>query len=428
MSRPSFVGEPVSPSRRGRRIETESAGACEGRARPPRIAPTPSTTFWTVAFTAFVVIGGANIPSPLYQLYREHFGFSVLAITIIFSIYALALIPSLLVSGVLGDALGRRRMLMASVSFATVGTIFLASAQGMGGLIAGRFVQGLAVGAAQGNVAAALVEMEPHGDRRRAAVVTMLSISLGGAVGPLISGLLAQYLPAPRVLAYMVELVLLGIALASLLILGKGPRPAIVTSQIRKLRVRRGLGSRFTSATLSASLAWAIGGLFLALLPTYLSELLHARNLALSGLAVTLVLAAGGVAQLAGRRRSPRDLQGIGLVGLVLGLGLVLVAVPVNWPPLVVLGSAIGGAGLGLTYLGATAEVNDLAPNDERGAVSSLYLAIAYLAMALPTIGTGLLANYLGLYRAVAVFGGVVSLATILNLAWLRRKRRCAVT
>ncbi len=182
--------------------------------------------FWACAYTSLILLTGTNLPTPLYRGYQERFGFSPLTVTLIFATYVLVLVPSLLMVGPLSDAVGRRRVLLPAVGVAALGSLVFAAAEGTGWLFAARLLQGLAVGAASGALTAALTELEPRGDRRRAALVSTV-VSVGGlGLGPLLAGVLAQYAPAPRVLPFMVELVLLvpaALAMASLPATGTGP-------------------------------------------------------------------------------------------------------------------------------------------------------------------------------------------------------------
>ena len=69
-------------------------------------------------------------------------------------------------------------------------------------------MQGLSVGMVTGAATAGLVELEPHGDRGRAALYAVLVQGGGSSAGPLLAGALAQWAPEPRVLCYLVALVL----------------------------------------------------------------------------------------------------------------------------------------------------------------------------------------------------------------------------
>ena len=68
--------------------------------------------FAAAAFALAVAMLGTTLPTPLYGLYQQRFGFSELMVTVIFAAYAAGVIASLVLFGRLSDEIGRRRMLL----------------------------------------------------------------------------------------------------------------------------------------------------------------------------------------------------------------------------------------------------------------------------------------------------------------------------
>ncbi|MGI5487114.1 MFS transporter [Microtetraspora malaysiensis] len=165
--------------------------------------------FWGTAYALLILLTGTNLPTPLCKGYETRFGFSPLVVTPIFAAYVAVLIPSLLVAGPVSDALGRRSVLLPAVVVAALGSLVFALATSTGWLFAARALQGLALGAASGSLTAALTELEPVGNRRKAALVSTVASVGGLGLGPVLAGLLAQYAPAPDVLPFVVEIALL---------------------------------------------------------------------------------------------------------------------------------------------------------------------------------------------------------------------------
>jgi MFS family permease len=98
-----------------------------------------------VAGALFVLLMDGNLPTPLYAVYRDRFGFSGTELTLIFAIYAVALIPSLLVFGQLSDRVGRRPVIVGGLGVAAVGLLALAMAQSTAWLFVARAIQGVAL-------------------------------------------------------------------------------------------------------------------------------------------------------------------------------------------------------------------------------------------------------------------------------------------
>src|SRR5919202_3190896 len=108
--------------------------------------------FAVVAGALFVMLLDGNLPTPLYGVYREAFGFSATTLTLIFAVYALALVPSLLVFGQLSDRVGRRPVIVGGLGVAALGLVLLAVAQSTPAPILGRAGQGIALGAVVGTI------------------------------------------------------------------------------------------------------------------------------------------------------------------------------------------------------------------------------------------------------------------------------------
>ncbi|PYN58963.1 MAG: hypothetical protein DMD92_10650 [Candidatus Rokuibacteriota bacterium] len=59
-----------------------------------------------------VVASGPTLVSPLYPLYQNHYGLSNATIGLIASVYAVSLIPAMLIAGPLSDRWGRPALLV----------------------------------------------------------------------------------------------------------------------------------------------------------------------------------------------------------------------------------------------------------------------------------------------------------------------------
>lgn len=68
-----------------------------------------------VAIAFFVVMLGNTLPTPLYPHYQQRYGWSVLTITVIFGVYAIAVVGGLMLIGRLSDYIGRRPVLIPGV-------------------------------------------------------------------------------------------------------------------------------------------------------------------------------------------------------------------------------------------------------------------------------------------------------------------------
>jgi MFS family permease len=396
--------------------------------RSPLSGSRPDRGIFRVGVAFGVLLLGTNLPSPLYHIYQNRFGFSTSVVTLIFAAQALVVVPVSLGLGSLSDRVGRRPVSLAVLVLAAVGCCLFAVADGTAWLFAARACQGAAVGAGTGALTAALLDMEPSGDQRRAAQAASLAGAGGVALGPLVSGVLVEWAPAPLALPYAVELVLLGgVALA--LPAGRqttGPAPA--GWRPHWPRVPAGLRAATARAIVVESVVWAVTALFLAVGAPYAADLLDTDNHALYGVVAFAMLAASCVAQLTVGRTGPHRAQISGLLLTVPGVAMLVLAFPMRSLVVLMAGAVTAGIGHGRAFQGSQQSINDLAPSDARAELNSAYYCGIYLAVALSAIGVGLVADATSLVVAVRWFAAGIAAAGLAAVVWLLSRQRFAVS
>jgi MFS family permease len=381
--------------------------------------------FLTVWLAWLLVMAGANLATPLYAVYARHFHFSSLVLTTVFATYAVVLVPALIVFGRLSDRLGRRVVVTLGLGAAVAGLAIFAAAQSVLWLYAARAVQGLAVGMISGAATAALVELDPEDDRRRASLFAGLAQSGGSAAGPLVAGVLVEWEPLPRQLSYLVVLVATVAAAVFVLRLpepgGSGGEPW----RVQVPRVPRELLGSFARVSLTAGLVWATLALFLSIVPSYASTLLRSQDVALLAALAALSLVASCVAQVVARRvvGSGRTPQAIGLLLLAVGLASLVAASPAGSLALLAFGSLVAGTGHGVAFIDAQQELNELAPPERRGEVTAAFVACIYFVVATSVISVGLLDRAVSLSVALGVVAAVLVVLALSTAGWQIRGR-----
>ncbi len=384
-----------------------------------RVGGLAASPLFVVTASLFVLLMGSNLPTPLYLVYEARFGFSSEVLTLIFAVYAIMLIPSILLFGQLSDGLGRKPVILGGLVVAAAGLTLFAFARSTAWLFAARIVQGIAVGAASGTAIAALVEVEPQGDRRRAALAAVLGLTGGCAAGPLLAGALAEWAPAQGSLSYLVGLCATVLAGAGIRRIGEPGHPT-GHWRVQRPYVPRDVRSRFARASLTGAASWAVGALFLSIVPSYTALLLASRNLALLGAVSALMLLCSCAAQAWALRSGllPGLAEPSGLALLILGIGSLVFAFPFHSLTLVLCGAVLAGAGLGFGTFGAQAEINELAPENRRGEVTAAFLTCIYAGVALAAVATGLLSGAYSLSTAVSAIGALVAAVAIIGVLW----------
>src|SRR5712675_2571926 len=174
------------------------ASAPIGTVRSNRLSQ--GASFYLLASITVSFLAGSSAPTPLYPLYQAEWGFSPVAVTFVFGIYAIGVLGALLVAGRLSDYVGRRPVLIVATAV-QAGTMFLfAFADGLSTLIAARVIQGLSTGAAISAVGAGMMDV----DKVRGAVANSVAPATGTALGGVLAGLMVHYLPAPTHLVYFI--------------------------------------------------------------------------------------------------------------------------------------------------------------------------------------------------------------------------------
>ncbi|MFG3000505.1 MFS transporter [Streptomyces sp. NPDC048340] len=375
-----------------------------------------------------VCMAGTTLPTPLYGLYQEKFGFSELTVTVVYAVYAFAVIGVLLLAGNASDAVGRRPVLLAGLGCAAASAVCFLCATGLGWLYAGRLLSGLSAGLFTGAATVYVLELAPRGGASRATFVATAANMGGLGCGPLLAGVLAQYAVAPLYLPFAVHLVLVAGSAAVLLRLAETVRERRPLSTVRPQRP--GLPAQvravFGPAATASFVGFALFGVFTSVSPSFLAQSLDVHNRALSGLVVALAFFASTAGQLAVGRVGVRRSLPLGCAGLLAGLALLAGALWWELLPLVVLSALVGGIGQGLAFRGALSAVAEASPADQRAAVVSTLFVVAYGGISVPVIGVGVLADPLGLEGAGLVFIACMAVLVTIAAGYLLRAGRSA--
>jgi MFS family permease len=372
--------------------------------------------FAAVAYAFGVTMLSTTLPTPLYPLYRRQLGFSELTVTIVFATYAVGVLIALLAFGNLSDAVGRRWVLLPALGTAVLSAIVFLAEADLPMLFAGRLLSGLSAGLFTGTGTATLLDLAPERNRGRGSFVATL-VNMGGlGLGPLLAGLVAQYVGAPLRVTYVIDLVLLvpacvGLLLAPETVTERSPvrRPSLaVPSQVRTI---------FFQAALTGFAGFVVLGTFTGVSPAAVTQLLHEGSLAVVGLVVFVVFAASTAGQLALRAFSIRVALPAGAVALTIGALLIAVALSSESLALLVVGGVVAGLGQGLGFRAGMAAVNAATPSDQRAAVTSVFFVVLYVGISVPVVGIGIGVEAAGLKTAGV--GAALSVAALEAIAFI---------
>ncbi|MDT5184263.1 MAG: hypothetical protein QOI29_2421, partial [Mycobacterium sp.] len=387
--------------------------------------------FALLAYAFAAIMVGTTLPTPMYALYAVHMHFAVLTTTVIYATYAGGVLFALLAFGRWSDAIGRRPVLLAGVVFAVASAAVFLVADSVPMLLIGRVLSGLSAGLFTGTATAAVIEAAPPNWRTRAAAVATVANMGGLGIGPLLAGLLVQYAPAPLHLSFIVHIVLAVLAgIAVVVVPETSQRTGSIGAQ--RLSVPVEVRAVFVVASLAAFAGFAVTGLFAAVAPSFLSQVVGIDNHALAGLIACSIFAASAVAQVAASRMNPNRAVAVGCAILVVGMVILAVALQLSSLVGLIAAAVVAGIGQGISFSRGLAAVAERTPADRRAEVSSTYFVVAYVAISLPVVGEGLAAQDWGLQTAGVTFAVAVGvLSTICLVAILvleARQSRSPVT
>ncbi len=357
-------------------------------------------------------MAGTTLPTPLYGLYQRQIGFSELMVTVVFAVYAVAVITVLLLAGNYSDKVGRRPVLLCAMALSAASAGCFLLERGLPLLFAGRLLSGFAAGLLSGAATAAVIELAGPAQKARAGFAATAANMGGLGCGPLLSGLLAQYTPWPLALPFWVHLGLVAVASWITWFLPetvaephRWPRPApqgmAVPPEVRGV---------FVPASVAAFAGFALLGLFTAVAPSFASQTLGVHNAAVTGTVVFSVFLASTFGQSLTQRFGARRALPAGCGILMAGLLLVASSLIAESLLLLILGALCGGTGQGLAFRAALTLVSGAAPAGHRGGTISAFFVVAYTGISVPVVGVGAIATWLGLREAGLVFTGCVLL------------------
>ena len=357
----------------------------------------------------------ANHFASMIGVLREQEHLSEVLLNGAYGIYALGLLPSLLGGGALADRLGARAVVLTGGSVAALGNASLLMWHGEAGVLIGRFVVGLGVGLAMSAGTAWAGRLRGAGG----AILAGIFLTLGFAVGPIVSGLLAFALPdaaaLPVPFAVTTLFSLATVALALVVARGRPTTPAASADGMAPTPdAGRGVGRALSAALPMALWVFSCATTTFVVLASRVADRVESGVL-LPGIAALVTLIPGLGAQMLGRRFSwgPRA----GITGAVLAaVGMAAAGLGGAAPPfwLFIVASLVLGTAYGLCLQQGLVDVERLTPAGSRGTVIGIFYVFTYLGFGLPVLLEALLPT-LGAVVPLLVLAGLAVLSALLR-------------
>ena len=327
----------------------------------------------------------------------------------LFTVYIVVLLATLLLFGSVSDYTGRRKVMLAGLAFGAIGCGLFLIARGVGLLFAARALQGVAVGLISGAASAALLDLRPESGITP--VVSSAAPTGGQALGAVGASVLAQYAPAPTHLVWWLLLGAFIIGVVAVLAMPETGRmrPGVVSSLRPHVSVPRAARRAFATAVPALVGLWALAGFFLSLGPSLAAQLSHSKNLLWGGLLIFLLTGLGAAASTLVARKNPSEVMLGGCVTLILGAAVTFAAIETGTAAVLFAGTAIAGLGFGPAFMGAYRATVVAATSDDRAGLITAIYVVSYLATGMPAVLAGVATSHYGLHKTALVYSVAVA-------------------
>ena len=385
----------------------------------------------TLFLIVFIDLIGFGMVIPFLSFYAREYGASGIAVGAVVGIYSIMQFFFAPVWGRLSDRVGRRPILLISLTASFTGYLLFAFSRSLGMLFVSRVIAG-AGGANIGTAQAYIADTTSPEERAKGMGLIGAAFGMGFILGPPLSGILSTFGTRhhhhgnllPGLMASALSLTALVIAF---IVLAESKPPGLTPrSGVPPQFDRRIWGEMFSNRLLGSLIA----ALFLTLLAVAgmeISVTLHGRerfgfrqiDMAYFFLFLGVIVAAiqGGLIGRLAKKLGEKMLVIIGAASFTLGFVLVPSIYRV---PLLYAVAFLIAIGQGLCYPSLTSLVSKVAPENERGSLFGFATAVGSLARFLGPIVAGFLWDLAG--PEGAFYGGAVFMLCALLIAISMRR------
>ena len=358
--------------------------------------------FYMVSLALCIGTIGTALASPLYPIYQQLWQLLPSQITYIFIAYMFGCMTTLLFLGRSSNSFGFIRTLQIGLFFAVIGLIFSVFASNTYLLGLGRFIIGIASGLISTSAMLGLILTIPDSHKQHAAQLCSIITVIGFGLGPLIGGTIAQFSQAPLVTPYI------PVIIAALLSIVGLSRVKVATFKKQAFSIAPHLelpASKFKAlfylASFTAFCAFGSFSLFASLAPSFIQDIIPWHGPMVSGITIASILLISALIQFIFKTINMHKALNIGLISMLFSYVILSVCMVMHWSLLFFISVIFVGIGHGLGLLGAFALIHHMTQTENRAAVVSTYLFIAYFGTIVPIIFAGCLSEHFGLKMGV---------------------------
>lgn len=348
---------------------------------------------------------GTALASPLYPIYQQLWQLLPSHITYIFVAYMFGCLTTLLFLGRSSNSFGFIRTLQTGLFFAVIGLTLSVFASNSYFLGFGRFIIGIASGLISTSAMLGLIYTIPDSHKQNAAQLSSIITVLGFGLGPFIGGAIAQFSDDQLITPYLPVIaaaILSLLSLFSIKSLNFDRQPFSVAPHLELPEIR--FKKLFYIASFTAFCAFGSFSLFASLAPSFIKNIIPWHGPLISGATIASILLVSALVQFIAKSIDMHKALNLGLILLISSYVILSICMIMHWSALFFISVICVGMGHGLSLLGAFALVHHMTNIENRAAVISTYLFIAYFGTIVPIIVAGYLSDHFGLMAGVLGF------------------------
>ncbi|MEB7754497.1 MFS transporter [Staphylococcus pseudoxylosus] len=377
-------------------------------------------SFIVVSYAFFMMMVGTNVPTPLYPLYQQALHLNPMHITLIFSSYILGLIPVLYFFGNVSDFWGRKFVLILATLFSILSMFIFSSANTFTFLFIARFIQGVSIGLVSGTASTYLQELLP--DRKnKASLITTLCASGGPAIGPLLGGIIGWFSSSSLSTPFYILSIFLIIGLLSLMKVMETKKKKTSFNIIENTTIKGISKKAFYIYSIVGFIAWSVAGIYMSVLPSFITSLLHIKNIITPGIIIFLMFFFSMLSQIIFKNIDATKNSLIGVGSLLFAFFILIVGLYYKQLNIIIFSSIILGMGHGLSFMGSLKFINQNTYDHNKANVVSNYFMICYLGVGLSVLFIGLETLIIGLITSISIFFIIILIISISLLVFMKK-------
>ncbi|MEG0489118.1 MAG: MFS transporter [Acinetobacter sp.] len=368
---------------------------------------------------------GTALASPLYPIYQQLWHLLPSQITYIFVAYMFGCLTTLLFLGRTSNSFGFIRTLQIGLFFAIIGLTLSVFASNTYYLGFGRFIIGIASGLISTSAMLGLIYTIPESHKQNAAQLSSIITVIGFGLGPFIGGAIAQFSDQPLVTPYLPVIfaaILSFISLFRIKTASFEKQPFSIAPHLELPETQ--FKTLFYITSFSAFCAFGSFSLFASLAPSFIKDVIPWHGPLVSGATIASILLVSASAQWFAKSLNMHKTLNLGLMFLMISYVILSICMIMHWSWLFFISVVCVGMGHGLSLLGAFALIHHMTHIENRAAVVSTYLFIAYFGTIIPIITAGYLSDHFGFMVGILGFClGIGILCIYLFIRHLNIKR-----